>query len=65
MCYSRVTLILLHVIDLGWEWALMAPSQCNRLFRLHHCKLYYCYGLGLGLERYSTITIVHIDNDVI
>ena len=23
------------------------PLPCNRLFRLHHCQLYYCYGLGL------------------
>ena len=53
-------------------------SICNRLFRLHHCQLYYCYGLGLvarvrgrvrgrarARARYSTITKVHIDNDVI
>ena len=24
----------------------MAPSPCNRL---HHCQLYYCYGLGVGI----------------
>ena len=41
-----------------------APSPCNRLFRLHHCQLYYCYrlgvglGVGLGLDT-VTITIVH------
>ena len=33
--------LLLHVIE---------------LFRLHHCQLYYCYGLGvgLGLVRYNS-----------
>ena len=56
-----------YVFSLLW-----APSPCNILhhsdyiiqvtsFRLHHCQLYYCYGLGLELG----LATVHIDNDVI
>ena len=41
--------VILHTFvtlcDLLW-----APSPCNRLFRLHHCQLYYCYGLGVGSD---------------
>ena len=32
-------------------------------FRLHHCQLYYCYGLGVGLG--VGLGLDTIDNDVI
>ena len=28
----------------------ITPSPCNRLFRLHHCQLYYGLGVRLGVN---------------